>query len=277
LNLFPKSRYLAYAILFLLAFSSAAPGQERLRMATTTSVQDSGLLPYLLPYFEKQCGCKVDVIAVGSGQALKHGSNGDVDIILVHDPQSEEKFVKDGFGINRNTFMVNDFVILGPSSDPAGIGGMKSAAQALSKIQKTSSLFISRGDSSGTHQKEKSLWKQAGINPGGSWYLEIGQGMGAALTIADEKKAYTISDRATYLQRIDKLKLHALVESDPEMLNFYSVIQVNPARFPAAKAILSKKLVEWFCSPAVQKLIGDYRINGRQLFKPTILASTGSK
>jgi tungstate transport system substrate-binding protein len=276
LNLFPKSRYLAYAILFLLGLVVAAPGQERLRMATTTSVQDSGLLPYLLPNFEKQCGCKVDIIPVGSGQALRLASNGDVDMILVHDPQSEEQFVKDGFGINRKTFMVNDFVILGPSSDPARIRGMKSAAQALSKIKNSGSLFISRGDSSGTHQKEKSLWKKAGINPSGSWYLEIGQGMGAALTIADEKKAYTISDRATYLQRFERLKLQALVEGDPELLNYYSAIQINPSRFPTAKAALSKKLIEWFCLPEAQKLIGDYRINGRQLFKPTCLALIGS-
>jgi tungstate transport system substrate-binding protein len=276
LNLFQKSRYLAYAILFLLGLVVTAPGQERLRMATTTSVQDSGLLPYLLPNFEKKCGCKVDVIPVGSGQALKLASNGDVDMILVHDPQSEEQFIKDGFGINRKTFMVNDFVILGPSSDPARIRGMKNAAQAFSKIQKSGSLFISRGDSSGTHQKEKSIWKKTGISTSGSWYMEIGQGMGAALTIADEKQAYTISDRATYLQRFQGLKIQALVEGDPELLNYYSAIQVNPSRFPAAKANLSKKMIEWFCSPEAQKLIGNYRINGRQLFKPTRPVLTGS-
>jgi|WetSurMetagenome_2_1015567.scaffolds.fasta_scaffold168695_2 tungstate transport system substrate-binding protein len=274
---FQKSLYLAYANLCLFGLVAVAPGQDRLRVATTTSVQDSGLLPYLLPNFEKKCGCKVDVIAVGSGQALKLASNGDVDMILVHDPQSEEKFVKDGFGINRKTFMVNDFIILGPSSDPAMIRGMKNAAQALSKIQKSGALFISRGDSSGTHQKEKSLWKKAGINPSESWHLEIGQGMGATLTMADEKKAYTISDRATYLQRIGRLRLQTLVEGDPELLNYYSALQVNPTHFPEAKAILSKKLIEWFCSPEAQKLIGDYRINGRQLFKPTCSALTGNK
>ncbi len=276
MNLFLTTRFSACAILFLTVWVCEAPGQERLRVATTTSVQDSGLLPYLLPSFEKKCGCKVDIIAVGSGQALKHASNGDVDMVLVHDPLAEEKFVKDGAGINRNTFMVNDFVILGPHPDPAKIRGMASAAQALARIRESRSLFISRGDSSGTHQKEKSLWKKAGIDPQGAWYLEIGQGMGAALTIADEKKAYTISDRATYLQRIDKLKLEALVEGDPEMLNYYSAIQVNPARFPATKAILSKKLVDWLCSPEAQNLIGNYRIHGLQLFKPTRLARTGS-
>lgn len=226
-------------------------------------------MPYLLPNFEKNCGCKVDLIAVGSGQALKLASNGDVDMVLSHDPQGEEKLVKDGFGINRKTFMMNDFVILGPSSDPARIKGMKSAAQAFAQIQKSGSTFISRGDNSGTHQKEKSLWSKAGVHTFGSWYLEIGQGMGAALTMADEKQAYIISDRATYLQRLERLKLTLLVEGDPELLNYYSAIQVNPSRFPAANAARSKQLTDWFCSPEGQKLINNYQIGGRQLFKTT--------
>jgi tungstate transport system substrate-binding protein len=260
--------YLTQAVLFLLCLTPVA-GQERLKVATTTSVQDSGLMTYLLPNFESHCGCKVDLIAVGSGQALKLGSNGDVDMVLAHDPQSEEKFVKDGFGINRRTFMMNDFVILGPSSDTAGIRGIASAAQAFMKIQKSGATFISRGDNSGTHKKEKTIWSKAGISVSGSWYLEIGQGMGAALTMADEKQAYTISDRATYLQRLERLKLTVLVEGDPELLNYYSAIQVNPARFPAVKASLSKKLMDWFCSPEGQKLINSYQIGGHPLFKST--------
>jgi tungstate transport system substrate-binding protein len=264
----------ASAIL-LLGFSlllTSAYAQERLRMATTTSVQDSGLLPYLLGEFEKKCGCKVDVIAVGTGQALKLASNGDVDMVLVHDPLAEENFMKDGFGVDRKTFMINDFVLLGPSSDPAHIRGMKDAAQAMSKIAGSGSAFISRGDASGTHQKEKSLWKKAQIEPKGSWYLEIGQGMGAVLTMAEEKDAYTICDRATYLARIRQLKLQVLVEGDPDMINYYSAIQVNPKRFPAAKSALSRQLIDWLCSSDGQKMIGSYTVNGRQLFKPSYTA-----
>jgi tungstate transport system substrate-binding protein len=243
--------------------------QVRLRLATTTSVQDSGLMPYLLPHFEKKCGCKVDVIAVGTGQALKLASNGDVDMVLVHAPDLEEKFIKDGYGINRKTFMVNDFVIIGPESDPAGIKGMADAAGALAKIRDTESLFISRGDNSGTNQKEKSLWAKAGIKPSGSWYLEIGQGMGAVLTMAGEKNAYTICDRGTYLSRSRQLKLQVLSEGDPGLLNYYSAIQVNPARYPETKTDLSRQLTDWLCSPEGQKLIGEYVVGGNQLFKPS--------
>jgi tungstate transport system substrate-binding protein len=255
----------------LLVFSLlliSAQAQERLRMATTTSVQDSGLLPYLLVQFEKKCSCKVDVIAVGTGQALKLASNGDVDMVLVHDPLAEENFLKDGFGIDRKTFMVNDFVLLGPASDPAHIRGMKDAARAMASIPKSGSAFISRGDASGTHQKEKFLWKKAQIEPNGSWHLEIGQGMGAVLTMAEEKNGYTICDRATYLTRMKQLKLQVLVEGDPELINYYSAIQVNPKRFPAAKSALSRQLIDWLCSSEGQKLIGGYTVNGHQLFMP---------
>jgi tungstate transport system substrate-binding protein len=254
--------------IFIAAGGPFAQGEERLRMATTTSVQDSGLLPDLLPHFEKECGCKVDVIAVGTGQALKIASNGDVDMILVHDPASEKKFVDAGFGIDRKTFMVNDFVIVGPPSDPARIRGKQSASKALSAIEKSGARFISRGDASGTYQKEQSLWAKAGIKPAGSWYMEVGQGMGAVLTIADEKEAYALSDRATYLARVHNLRLQVLVEGDPDLLNYYSAIQVNPARFSSVKSALAKQLVDWLCSPEGQKLIGGYRAGGHQLFKP---------
>jgi tungstate transport system substrate-binding protein len=243
--------------------------QERLRLATTTSVQDSGLLPYLLPHFEKLCGCRVDVIAVGTGQALKIASNGDVDMVLVHDPISEKKFMDDGFGINRKTFMINDFVILGPSSDPARIRNTKEASRAFAAISKSGALFISRGDGSGTNQKELSIWAKAGIKPQGSWYLEIGQGMGAVLTMANEKQAYTLSDRATYLSRGNNLRLIVLVEGDPDLINHYSAIQVNPDRLHSVNSMLARKLVDWLCSPEGQKLIGSYVVNGHQLFKPT--------
>ena len=238
-------------------------------MATTTSVQDSGLMPYLLPHFEKQCDCTVDVIAVGTGQALKLAENGDVDMVLVHAPDLETTFVSDGYGINRRTFMVNDFVILGPESDPARIMGMKDAAEALEKIRNAQALFISRGDNSGTHQKEKSLWEKTGVQPAGDWYLEIGQGMGAVLTMADEKSAYTVCDRGTYLSRMHQLGLQVLAEGDPDLLNYYSAIQVNPARYPEVQSGLSLQLTEWLCSPEGQKLIGAYRVNDHQLFKPS--------
>jgi tungstate transport system substrate-binding protein len=266
----PPRKMLAglFSLMLSIGFVFSAQAQERLRLATTTSVQDTGLMPYLMPHFEKLCGCKVDVIAVGSGQALRLASNGDVDMVIVHSPDAEAKFVNDGFGINRKTLMVNDFVILGPSSDPARIRGMKHAARALSSIQKTKSSFISRGDSSGTYQKEMSLWKKASIKPEGSWYFEIGQGMGAALTVADEKQAYTISDRATYLARMDQLRLRILLEGDPELTNPYSAIQVNPSRHPSVKSGLSRQLIEWLCSSEGQDLIGGYRVDGHDLFKP---------
>jgi tungstate transport system substrate-binding protein len=253
-------------VLLLAGFAFPAQAQERLRLATTTSVQDSGLMPYLLSYFEKQCGCKVDVIAVGSGQALKLGSSGDVDMLLVHDPPSELKFVRDGFGINRRAFMVNDFVLLGPPSDPARIQGMKDAARALAKISQTPSVFVSRGDASGTHQKEMALWAKARIKPAGPWYLDIGQGMGAVLTMAGEKNGYTISDRATYLTRTRGLMLKILVEGDPDLVNYYSVLQVNPARFPSVKSALSRRLIDWLCSPEGQRLIDGYTAAGHRLF-----------
>jgi tungstate transport system substrate-binding protein len=262
-----KSHVAGFLVLALFGYAAAARCQERLRLATTTSVQDSGLMPYLLSHFEKQCGCKVDVIAVGSGQALKLGLNGDVDIVLVHDPPSELKFVRDGFGVNRKTFMVNDFVILGPSSDPARIRGMKDGAQALSKISQTRSVFVSRGDASGTHQKEMALWAKAGVKPVGRWYLSIGQGMGAVLTMAGEKNGYTISDRATYLTRTKGLTLKVLVEGDPDLINHYSAIQVNPTRFPSVKSELSRRLIDWLCSPEGQRLIDGYTVAGNKLFK----------
>jgi tungstate transport system substrate-binding protein len=260
----------------ILALSLTTPGsngqgQERLRLATTTSVQDSGLLTYLLEPFGKLCDCRVDVIAVGTGQALKLASNGDVDLVIVHDPQGEKKFIDDGLGIGRRTFMVNDFVILGPAGDPARILGKKNAAQALASIQKSGSIFVSRGDESGTHVKEKALWQKAGVKPAGAWYLEIGQGMGAVLTMASEKQGYTLCDRATYWTRIHQLKLSVMVEGDPELQNYYSAIQVNPARFPAVKSGSARQLIDWLCSAEGQKLIGAYNVGGHRLFVPTIV------
>ncbi len=271
-NAWPLFRVTSVLFGTFLFANGANAAQERLRMATTTSVQDSGLMAYLLPRFEAKCSCRIDVIAVGTGQALKLGANGDIDLVVVHDPQSEKKFVDDGYGIERRTFMMNDFVIVGPTRDPAGVRKLKAAAQALAKIAKAGEPFVSRGDESGTHLKEKYLWREAGIQPSGSWYLEIGQGMGAVLTMADEKQAYTLSDRATYSARMDQLRLQVLVEGDPELTNYYSAILVNPSRHSAVKVDLARRLVDWFCSSEGQKLIGDYSVGGRTLFKPTIVS-----
>jgi tungstate transport system substrate-binding protein len=190
-------------------------------------------------------------------------------MVIVHDPAAEARFVGNGSGINRKTFMSNDFVILGPVSDPAHIRGMKNAAQAFATIQKAGSTFVSRGDESGTNQKEKALWQKAGIKPAGSSYWMVGQGMGATLTIADEKQAYTLCDRSTYLSRVKHLKIRLLVEGDPDLINYYSAIQVNPARFSSIKANLSHQLIEWLCSQEGQKLIGEYTVGGHTLYKPS--------
>jgi tungstate transport system substrate-binding protein len=254
--------------LVLLVCIIPAQAQERLRIATTTSVQDTGLMPYLLPDFEKKHGCKVDLIAVGSGQALKLASNGDVDMVFVHDPDAESRFVNSGSGFDRTTFMFNDFVILGPASDPARIKGMKDAANAFKKIQQSGSVFVSRGDQSGTNQKEKAIWQKAGIKPSGLWYLEIGQGMGAVLTMTEEKHGYTLCDRSTFLARMNQLKLQVLTEGDPDLVNYYSAIQVNPAKFPSVKAELSHEMIHWICSKETQKRIGEFAVGGRTLFKP---------
>lgn len=264
----PAYIFLQCLLALLLAGMGTAHAQERLRFATTTSVQDTGLLPYLLPHFEKKCNCRVDVIAVGTGQALKLAANGDVDLVLVHDPQAEAKFVASGFGVNRRSLMVNDFVILAPPADPARIRGIKDAAKALAAIHKTRSTFISRGDDSGTHRKELALWEKAGLHPEAPWYLEVGQGMGAVLTMANEKPAYTLADRGTYLARKKQLRLILASEGDPELLNYYSVIQVNPSRFPAVKAELSRQLADWLCTAEAQQRISSYAVGGNKLFKP---------
>ncbi|MEW6363017.1 MAG: substrate-binding domain-containing protein [Acidobacteriota bacterium] len=265
-----------FVIAAIAAMPARTPAQERLRVATTTSVQDSGLLPYLLPNFEQREGCKIDVIAVGTGQALTLASNGDVDMVIVHDPIAEMEFVGKGAGVNRTTIMRNDFVIVGPDADSAKVRGVKSAQEALEKIRKASATWISRGDKSGTNQKEMQIWKETGTIPAGEWYLEIGQGMGAALTMADQKQAYTLSDRGTYLARKSKLKLAILFEGDPEFGNPYSAMAVNPQRFPAVKYVLAKKLIDWLCSESGQKLIGEHRVDGNQLFTPSCKAAGGN-
>jgi tungstate transport system substrate-binding protein len=244
-----------------------APGH--LLLATTTSTQDSGLLDYILPDFQKQYNVIVDVIAVGTGQSLQIGAHGDADVVLTHARAQEEAFVKAGDGTVRYDVMYNDFVILGPASDPAGIKGLTSATDAFQKIADKKAPFVSRGDNSGTDIKEKSIWAKLNITPSGDWYLSAGQGMGAVLTMANETEAYTLSDRATYARRkANGLALEIMVEGDKDLFNPYSVIPVNPAKHPQVDAKLGQAFADWITSLDTQTLIAAYQINGQQMFVP---------
>jgi tungstate transport system substrate-binding protein len=251
---------------------TAAPTRSdgaRLLLATTTSTNDSGLLAFILPDFEKQSGAKVDIVAVGSGQAFKLGEQGDADVLLVHARALEEKFVSDGFGTKRYDVMFNDFVIVGPAADPAKVKGMSDAAAALTTISNAGAKFISRGDDSGTHVKERDLWKKAGIEPKGDWYISAGQGMGAVLNMSNEQLAYTLTDRATYVSRLKAdFDLVVLVEGDSELRNPYSVIPVNPAKHPTVNAKLAQAFADWLITVKTQELIASFKINDQQLFFP---------
>ncbi len=260
-----------FALLFLGgALGGDACAQERLRLATTTSTANSGLLDVLLPPFEKRLGVQVDVIPVGTGRALALGRNGDVDVVMVHAPGAERKFVREGYGVGRRSFMYNDFIILGPADDPAGLRGGKDAARALLRIAETAAAFVSRGDDSGTHKKERALWEEAGTKPSGAWYREVGQGMGKTLGIADEMRAYTLSDRATFLAYRGKLRLRVIVEGDKRFFNPYGIIAVNPARHPHVKFDLARALIEYVTGPEGQRIIGEFQRFDRRLFIPTV-------
>ncbi len=242
---------------------------QRLILATTTSTQDSGLLDYLLPAFNKKFNVKVDVIAVGTGQALQIGARGDADVVLVHARAQEDDFVKAGNGTVRYDVMYNDFVIVGPAEDSAGIKGLKLATAAFQKIADKEAPFVSRGDESGTHTKEKAIWAKLKLTPKGGWYISAGQGMGAVLTMSAEQKAYTLTDRATFAARKPKgLSLEILVEGDVDLFNPYGVIPVNPAKFPNVNAKLADQFVQWLISLEGQQLIASYQIGGQQLFVP---------
>jgi len=234
------------------------PANPELILATTTSTQDSGLLDVLVPMFEKQTGYQVKTIAVGTGQAMAMGQRGEADVLLVHAPDSEEQYMADGYGVNRQLVMHNDFIIVGPPDDPARIKGTKTV-DALKKIVDARALFISRGDNSGTDQLDKKLWKDLGIDPKGqSWYQEAGQGMGQTLGIAAEKNGYTMGDRATYLAQKSSLGLDILVEGDQALMNIYHVIQVNPARFPKVNAEGAKAFADFMVSKDTQEAIGRF-------------------
>lgn len=249
----------------------AGAASKNLILATTTSTQDSGLLDVLIPAFEKKTGLFVKTIAVGSGHAMAMGEKGEADALLVHSPAAEEKFMKDGFGTNRALVMHNDFVIVGPPSDPAGIQGTKPSAAAFRKIAGKGALFLSRGDRSGTHAKEASLWKAAGAAYDGKpWYQQTGLGMGQTLSVAAEKKGYTLADRGTYLSMKRSLGLAVLVEGDRDLLNVYHVIVVNPARWPKVNAEGAKAFAEFLVAADTQKTIGTFGVGkyGAPLFFP---------
>lgn len=249
----------------------AQPANPEIILATSTSTQDSGLLDVLLPLFERATGYKVKPIAVGSGQAMTMGERGEADVLLVHAPDSEAKFMQAGHGINRKLVMHNDFIIIGPPADPAGIKRKPSAIDSIKSIAAARALFVSRGDNSGTHQLELKIWKTASIDPKGqTWYQESGQGMGAALNIASEKGAYTLTDRATYLATKRNLTLEVLAEGDPALLNIYHVIQVNPAKSSKINAEGAKAFVDFMLAPETQKTIGIFGVEkyGQPLFFP---------
>ena len=247
------------------------PQPGRLVLATTTSTRDSGLLDVILPDFEAQNGIPVDVIAVGTGQSLKLGEDGNAEVVLVHARALEDAFMEAGHGVRREDVMYNDFVIVGPPSDPAGIAGMTDAAASAAQIAAAEAPFVSRGDNSGTHVKEQKMWAAAGIEPSGDWYISAGQGMGAVLTMANEQEAYTLSDRATYLARtLEGTDLVILVEGDPVLFNPYGVIAVNPEKNPAIQGDVADQFIDWLISVPTQELISRYGVEefGQPLFVP---------
>ncbi|MFI7617552.1 substrate-binding domain-containing protein [Nonomuraea terrae] len=263
---------LASLAMALLAGCGAAPGDpapKSLILATTTSTQDSGLLDELLPVFTRDSGWQVKTVAVGSGQAIELGRRGEADVLLVHSPAAEEKFVAEGGAGARRLVMHNDFVLLGPEADPAKVRGT-SSAEAMKKIADEQAVFVSRGDQSGTHSKEKDLWSKAGVTPGGSWYQSTGQGMGETLRVASEKAGYTLSDRATYLTQRDTLSLEVLSEGDPGLLNVYHVIEMTKKAGDRVRTDGAKAFADWIVAPSTQRLIGEFgrAKYGQPLFTP---------
>ncbi len=252
--------------------ASIVSAETRIRMASTTSTQNSGLFEYVLPIFEKKSGIKVDVVAVGTGAAIEIGKRGDADVVFVHAKEQELQAVQDGSFVNRHDVMYNDFLIIGPTSDPARVKGMKSAADAFKKISESGSSFVSRGDKSGTHTRELALWKKAGSEPSGQkWYLEVGQGMEKTQRIANEKQAYTLTDRGTWLATKDKdrLELIVVLEGDPSLFNQYGIMAVNPEKYKQVKFKEAMEFVNWIISKEGQNAIAAFKDrNGNALFIP---------
>lgn len=272
----------AMALIFfaasLLAFAAggALAFEKNLILATTTSTQDSGLLDLLLPAFEKNTGYFVKTIAVGSGQAMAMGEKGEADVLLVHSPAAEKKFMEAGFGVDRRLVMHNDFVLVGPQGDPAKVAGLKTSAEALKKIAESGSLFLSRSDKSGTHSKELALWKAAGIAPEGQkWYQQTGLGMGQTLSVASEKEGYTLADRGTFLSMKKNLSLSVLVEGEPNLLNVYHVIGVNPAKWPKVNGEGAKAFGDFIVSAEAQEMIKTF--GGEKYGQPLFTPDAGKK
>jgi tungstate transport system substrate-binding protein len=240
-----------------------------LRMSVTTSAENSGLLSVLLPKFEKANDVHVELKPVGTGRALKLAEDGEVDVVLVHSREAEEKFVKEGHGLDRHEVMYNDFVIVGPADDPADVKKAQNASDALRRITEAKAAFISRGDDSGTHKRERELWKNAGISPSGSWYVEADTGMGALLAMASEKRAYALSDRGTFYAH--EHDLVTLFEGDPALRNEYGVIAVNPEKHPGVNYDLAKKLIDYMISPEGQRMVADFKVHGKPVFTPSAL------
>jgi tungstate transport system substrate-binding protein len=265
-----KTRSLKFGLAAVALVAACSKSSEgRVRLATTTSTENSGLLKHMLGPFEKREGLDVQVVAVGTGQALEIARRGDADVVLVHARAKEDAFVAAGYGVDRRDVMWNDFVILGPPADPAGIRGLASATGALARIRDAGKSFVSRGDDSGTHTRELSLWGEVGGVPSGrDFYLEAGQGMGKCLLVAEEKRAYILADRGTYLAFRRKLDLEILVEGDPLLRNPYGMILVNPAKHSHVNARGARKLLDYFTSPAGQQRISEFRVDGKVLFHP---------
>jgi len=269
--MFSRHALVALALGAVMAATPALAQDKSIVVASTTSTQDSGLFEYLLPLFKKKTGITVKVVAQGTGQALDTGRRGDADVVFVHTKSAEEKFLAEGQGVQRFPVMYNDFVLIGPKSDPAGIKGMKDVARAFQTIKEKQASFISRGDRSGTHIAELKLWKDADIDIGkdkGPWYKSIGQGMGAALNIANASNAYVLSDRGTWIHFKNKGDLQILVEGDKRMFNQYGVMLVNPAKHPNVQKDLGQQFIDYLISPEGQKDIANYKIDGEQLFYP---------
>ena len=263
-------------LLASLALCSPVSAQERsIVVASTTSTEQSGLFAHLLPRFTMKTGVAVKVIAVGTGQALDIGRRGDADVVFVHDRAAEDKFMADGNGVRRFDVMYNDFVMVGPKSDPAGIAGSKDVVDAFRKIAATNATFVSRGENSGTHAAELRYWKEAGIDIGtakGKWYRDIGQGMGPALNTASATQAYLLADRGTWLSFKNRGELAILVEGDKRLFNQYGIMLVNPAKHPHVKAADGQAFIDWIVSPEGQRAIADYKVSGEQLFFPNASA-----
>ena len=276
-----KPACVAGTVAFLLVaaspvFPADSPAGSNIIIASTTSTENSGLLAWLLPVFQQDSGVQAKVVAVGTGQAIRLARNGDADVVLVHHRPSEESLVADGVGIERVAVMHNDFVLVGPSQDPANIGNLDDVVKAMGRISAGAQLFASRGDNSGTHEKELELWRAAGINPvspDGGWYRETGSGQGATLNIASGIDAYALSDRATWMKFGNKGDLKVLIEGDARLHNPYSVILINPAKYPHVNVAGGQAFVDWLVSEKGQQLIGEFTIDGRQVFFPDALQS----